>query len=73
MPPLTNLVLALSACLINDPATCKDTTIPLKAEVGVVGCMMASQIEAAKWLEGLPGYQITKSRCINPSRVAAAT
>ncbi len=73
MPPLTHLVLALSACLINEPTTCKDTTIPLRAEVGIVGCMMASQIEATKWLESHPGYQITKSRCISPSRVASAT
>ena len=60
-------------CQHLNPESRKDTTIQLKAEVGIVGCMLASQIEAAKWIEGLPGYQITKSRCINPSRVAAAT
>lgn len=66
------LVLALSVCLISNPTSCRDLpNIQLKDDVGLMGCALASQQEAAKWVVDNPGHYVKKARCIVPSRLAA--
>lgn len=58
------LVLIFSVCSIVEGASCRELPpMPLKPETTLTGCLMASQIEGAKWAVHHPNYYIHKATC----------
>ena len=54
----------VAVCMIDDPSHCKDVHLSYMAEsVTPMQCMMFGQIEAAKWLEGNPKWQLHRWTC----------
>lgn len=51
------LTLALTACLIGNPAKCREHKINIYEEhVGIMSCMMLSNQIIAKWATEHPGF-----------------
>ena len=68
------MVLAFKVCLLAQPTACRDLpVIHLDHGVGMMGCMMASQQEGAKWRVAHPDHFVARARCIVPSQIAKAT
>lgn len=57
------LAIIVSACLANDPSSCKDYRIPLDADIDATRCMMYAAPHIAKWAEDHPGLVISKYQC----------
>lgn len=56
--------LVVAVCLIDDPSHCRDVRLTYMADrVTPMECMMFGQIEAAKWLEGHPKWQLRRWSC----------
>lgn len=53
----------IQACLITNPASCKDHTYPLDAEYDQTSCMMNAPPYIAKWAEEHPAWQVKSWRC----------
>ena len=69
-----SLVLAFQMCLTADPSVCTELApVPLKEELGIIGCALAAQQEGAKWVSAHPNYFVKRARCIAPSKLLAAT
>ena len=67
------LELVLSVCQIADPAHCKDVRLNFAEEnVTPMQCLMGSQIEAAKWVEFHPDWQVAKISCARAGLMAKA-
>jgi hypothetical protein len=65
--------LIFTVCSVLHGAKCHDLpAIPLRPEVGIVGCMMASQIEGAKWAVDHPNHYIHRAKCAPFNRYAKA-
>lgn len=61
--------LILTVCTIVAGASCREENpIQLHEHVGMMGCLVASQVEGAKWAEAHPNYYIAKYTC-QPARV----
>ena len=57
------IAIVISACLIGDPATCKDYRIPLDLNVDARHCMADAQPHFATWASQHPGWQIMRWHC----------
>ena len=65
------LALILSVCSIVEGAACRELPpIPLQPETTMVGCLMASQVEGAKWIQDHPNFYIRKVTCQPHGKVA---
>jgi hypothetical protein len=57
------IAIVISACLVGDPAVCKDYRIPLSLDVDTRQCLTSAQPHFAKWVESHPGWRIVRWRC----------
>jgi hypothetical protein len=58
------LQLVFSVCSILEGATCHELPpIPLHQGTTIMGCVMASQIEGAKWVVAHPNQYIVRATC----------
>jgi hypothetical protein len=58
------LQLIFSVCSILEGATCSELPpIPLQEGTTIMACVMASQIEGAKWAAAHPNHYIQKAVC----------
>lgn len=58
------LELILTVCSITQGAHCRDLKpITFQEQVMATGCIMASQIEGAKWISAHPNFYIQKATC----------
>ena len=57
------LELVFTVCSIVQGAACRLEPLALQDNTGLVGCMIASQIEGAKWIQNNPNYYIQKAMC----------
>ena len=65
--------LILTVCSVVVGASCREATpIQLEEHVGLMGCVMASQIEGAKWVEAHPNFYVSKYTC-QPAKTYAHT
>ena len=65
------IALILSVCSIVEGAGCRELPpIPLQPNTTMVGCLMASQIEGAKWIVDHPNFYIRKVTCQPQGKVA---
>ncbi len=65
------IALIISVCSIVEGAACRELPpIPLQPNTTMVGCLMASQIEGAKWIEDHPNFYIRKVNCQPQGKVA---
>jgi hypothetical protein len=56
--------IVVAVCLIDDPSRCKDVRLSFIADsVSPMECMMNGQLEAAKWLESHPKWQLKRWSC----------
>ena len=67
------LLLIFSVCSIVEGATCTELPpIPLQEGTSLMGCVMASQIEGAKWVVAHPNHYIGRATCQPAGRFAKA-
>jgi len=65
------LQLIFSVCSIVEGATCHELPpIPLQAGTSLMACVMASQIEGAKWVNAHPNHYTKKATCKPVGQVA---
>jgi hypothetical protein len=65
------IALILSVCSLVEGAACRELPpIPLQPNTTMIGCLMASQVEGAKWIEGHPNFYIRKATCQPLGKVA---
>ena len=57
------LAIIVSACLANNPTSCKDYHIPLDESIDQTSCVMHAPPYIAKWGDDHPHLVITKFRC----------
>jgi hypothetical protein len=58
------LELVFTVCSIVQGANChKSSPIRLAENTPMIGCVMASQFEGAKWVEAHPNYYVTRATC----------
>lgn len=58
------LQLIFSVCSIVHGASCRELApVPLQEGTSIIGCIMATQIEGAKWAMAHPNYYIAKATC----------
>jgi hypothetical protein len=63
------LELIFTVCSIVHGAGCRDLNpMPLQENANMIACMMASQIEGAKWVQSHPNFYIAKAKC-QPARM----
>ena len=62
------IALILSVCSLVEGAACRELPpIPLQPSATMMECLMASQIEAAKWVGEHPNHYVQRVTC-RPSR-----
>jgi hypothetical protein len=62
--------LVLTVCSLLQGAACRDlNTIPL-GQVSMTTCVVASQIEGAKWVQDHPNFYVARATCQPANRVA---
>jgi hypothetical protein len=65
--------LIFTVCSVVAGATCREANpIPLEQHVGLMGCLIASQVEGAKWVETHPNFYVSKYTC-QPAKMYART
>jgi hypothetical protein len=58
------LELVFTVCSIVQGATCRELQpVHLDENTMMIGCMMASQFEGAKWAETHPNFYIERATC----------
>ncbi len=57
------IAIVISACLVGDPAVCKDDRIPLALNVNPRNCLSDAQPHFANWAASHPGWRIVRWRC----------
>lgn len=58
------LELVFTVCTIVQGANCHQLhPVTLQENTPTIGCVMASQIEGAKWVERHPNYYIARATC----------
>jgi hypothetical protein len=58
------VALILSVCSLVEGATCRELPpIPMQPNTSLVACLMASQIEGAKWVMEHPNFYIGRVSC----------
>lgn len=67
------LELVFVVCSILEGQSCRQLApIPLQPDTHIMACVMASQIEGARWAESHPNYYIQRSTCQPLGRTAKA-
>ncbi len=69
MVQLPMLQLVFSVCSIVEGASCHEL-LPLNEGTTMVGCLMASQVEGAKWAAAHPNQYIRRITCEPAGRFA---
>jgi hypothetical protein len=65
------LELVFTVCSIVQGAGCRELNpMPLQENTHMIACLMASQIEGARWVEAHPNFYIARSKC-QPARTFA--
>jgi hypothetical protein len=65
------IALILSVCSLVEGAACRELPpISLQPQTTMMGCLMASQIEGAKWVMEHPNHYIQRITCRPPGKVA---
>jgi hypothetical protein len=62
--------LVLTVCTVVQGADCRNEPISIQGSVGMVECLMASQIEAARWIEHNPTFYVRRITC-RPAKTLA--
>lgn len=63
--------LVFTVCSVVAGAACHQANpIPLEEHVGLMGCLVASQIEGAKWTGAHPNFYVTRYTC-QPAKMYA--
>lgn len=57
------LALVITACLADEPATCRRFELPIHEPVSAMTCMMQAPAEIARWHEGRAEWAIARWRC----------
>jgi hypothetical protein len=58
------LELVFTVCSVVQGAGCRQLNpMPLQENTHMIACIMASQIEGAKWVEAHPNFYIARSTC----------
>lgn len=57
------VTIILSACLISDPAVCKEHRLPLEINADVAQCAMHAPPHFARWEEDHPKWRVVRWRC----------
>lgn len=71
MVQLPMLQLVVSVCSIVEAASCHELPpLPLNEGTTMVGCLMASQVEGAKWAAAHPNQYIRRITCEPAGRFA---
>jgi hypothetical protein len=61
---MISIVLAFSACLVDNPAKCKDVELVYSAEeVTQMQCLMTAPVQLAKWNESHPRWRTQRWTC----------
>ncbi len=64
-------VLIFTVCSIVHGANCQELSpLPLDANMPMIGCAIASQVEGAKWVSGHPNFYIRRATCQPAGRFA---
>jgi hypothetical protein len=65
------LELVFIVCSLVEGARCRELPpVPLLPDTHIMACLMATQIEAARWAENHPNHYVQKATC-QPSRTLA--
>ena len=65
------IALIFSVCSIVEGASCHELLpIQLRPEATMVGCLLASQIEGAKWVVDHPNFYVQRATCQPPNSFA---
>ena len=62
--------LIFTVCSIVAGACSELSPILLEANTPLIGCAIASQVEAAKWITGHPNFYVQKATCQPAGRFA---
>jgi hypothetical protein len=62
------IAILLTACLIGEPATCREHKITLHPGISVTQCLMTAPPHLAKWSEEHPGWHVERWQCGSASR-----
>lgn len=57
------IAIIISACLVADPGTCKDYSIPLELDVDQTTCAMYAPAHFGQWADEHPGWAIQRWQC----------
>lgn len=57
------MTIVLSACLLANPATCKDFKLPLDGDMDASQCAMYAPPFFAQWAEEHPDWAIKRWKC----------
>jgi hypothetical protein len=58
------LELVFTVCSVVEGAKCRELPpLPLQEETIMIGCMIASQVEGAKWADTHPNFWIQRATC----------
>ncbi len=57
------MTIILSACLVSDPAVCKDYRLPLEGEMSTTQCAMSAPPYFAQWMEEHPAWRVMRWKC----------
>jgi len=58
------IAIIISACLVSDPAVCRDHRIPLDSGIDTRHCVLHAPPHFAKWSQEHPGWIIKRWRCV---------
>jgi hypothetical protein len=65
------MALVLSVCSIIEGAACRELPpIPLQPNTSMMGCLLASQVEGAKWINEHPNFYVHRVTCQGPGKPA---
>jgi len=65
------IALILSVCSIVEGAACRELPpIPLEPQTTMMGCLIASQVEGAKWVVDHPNFYVHRATCRPPGSFA---
>lgn len=67
------LELVFTVCSLVQGASCKELPpLALQEHTMITGCLLASQIEAARWVERHPNYYVQRAVCQPAGRFSKA-
>jgi hypothetical protein len=65
------LELVFTVCSIVQGANCHELSpVPLQPETMMIGCIIASQVEGAKWVDSHPNFYVQRATCQSAGKLA---